>query len=110
ETEQMERGMYGALIVEEHGRIVTDAERVLMIDDMKLAKDNSFKKGNFVARWKERHDGREGDTLLINGKENFLIEMHEGQMERWRIVNASSARYIRFYLGGRSFTLIGTDG
>src|SRR3954466_7687314 len=36
ETEQMERGMYGALIVEENSaRIVTDADRVLMIDDMK---------------------------------------------------------------------------
>jgi FtsP/CotA-like multicopper oxidase with cupredoxin domain len=110
ETEQMERGMYGALIVEENSRIVTDAERVLMIDDMKLANDHSFKKGNFIGRWKERHDGREGNTLLINGKENHLIEMHEGQRERWRIINASSARYVRFYLGGRPFTLIGTDG
>jgi len=110
ETEQMERGLYGALIVEEESSIVTDAERVLMIDDMKLAKDNSFKKGNFMERWKERHDGREGDTLLINGKENFLIEMHEGQRERWRIINSSSARYVRFYLGGRSFSLIATDG
>ncbi len=102
--------MYGALIVEEDSRIVTDADRVLMIDDMKLAKDHSFKKENFIGRWKERHDGREGDTLLINGKENYLIEMLEGQRERWRIINASSARYVRFYLGGRPFTLIGTDG
>ena len=110
ETEQMERGLYGALVVEEESRLVVDADRVLMIDDMKLAKDHSFKKGNFVERWKERHDGREGDTLLINGKENYSIEMHEGQRERWRIINASSARYIRFYLSGKPFTLIGTDG
>jgi FtsP/CotA-like multicopper oxidase with cupredoxin domain len=110
ETEQMERGLYGSLVVEEESRLVVDADRVLMIDDMKLAKDHSFKKGNFVGRWKERHDGREGDTLLINGKENYSIEMHEGQRERWRIINASSARYIRFSLSGKSFTLVGTDG
>lgn len=110
ETEQMERGLYGALIVEEDSGIVTDAERILMIDDMKLAKDQSFKKGNLVERWKERHDGREGDTLLINGKENYSIDMHEGQKERWRIINASSARYVRFSLGGKPFALIATDG
>jgi FtsP/CotA-like multicopper oxidase with cupredoxin domain len=110
ETEQMERGLYGALIIEEQSHLVTDADRVLMIDDMKLAKDHSFKKENFVGRWKERHDGREGDTLLINGKENYSIEMHEGQRERWRIINASSARYVHFSLSGRPFTLIGTDG
>src|ERR1043166_1191135 len=110
ETEQMERGMYGALIVEEDSRIIVDNERVLMIDDMKLANDLSFRQGNFIERWKERHDGREGDVLLINGKENSTIEMHAGQQERWRIINASSARYVRFTLGKHSFTLIATDG
>lgn len=110
ETEQMERGLYGALVIEEESDLVTDVDKVLMIDDMKLAKDHSFKKGNFVARWKERHDGREGDTLLINGKEHFQLEMHGGQRERWRIINASSARYVRFYLGGKPFILVATDG
>jgi FtsP/CotA-like multicopper oxidase with cupredoxin domain len=111
ETEQMERGLYGALVVEEkEPRLLADADRVLVLDDMKLAKDHSFKKGNFIERWKERHDGREGDTLLVNGKENYSIELHEGQRERWRIINASSARYIRFSLSGKPFTLVGTDG
>jgi len=33
-----------------------------------------------------------------------------GQIERWRIVNASSARYVRLSLGGLPFRIIGTDG
>ena len=33
-----------------------------------------------------------------------------GQIERWRIVNASSARYVRLSLGGKPFQIIGTDG
>jgi FtsP/CotA-like multicopper oxidase with cupredoxin domain len=110
ETEQMERGMYGALIVEEETSLVVDAERVLMIDDMKLTSDNEFKAGNFLSRWIERHDGREGGTLLINGRENYQIEMNAGQVERWRFVNSSSARYFRLYLGGKKFKLIATDG
>jgi FtsP/CotA-like multicopper oxidase with cupredoxin domain len=78
ETEQMERGMYGALIVEDDTDPVLDKERIFMIDDMKLTRSNDFKHGGFLHRWIERHDGREGETLLINGKENPLIEMHAG--------------------------------
>ncbi|MEP7267494.1 MAG: multicopper oxidase family protein, partial [Saprospiraceae bacterium] len=110
ETVQMERGMYGALIVEDDTDPVTDADRVLMIDDMKLNKDNSFKKGNLISNWIERHDGRQGDTLLINGKENPIINMFAGQTERWRFINSSSARYFMLNLDGNMFKIIGTDG
>lgn len=110
ETEQMERGMYGALIVEEETSVIVDTDRVLMIDDMKLTPDNEFSVGNSVLRWIERHDGREGRALLINGKENSRIAMHAGQTERWRFVNSSSARYFRLFLGGKKFQLIATDG
>jgi len=110
ETSQMERGMYGALIVEDDLALKVDEERVLMIDDMKLDRHNEFKKGNFFSRWKERHDGREGDTLLINGKEMPYVHMHAGQTERWSFINASSARYFMLHLEGRPFRIIGTDG
>jgi len=110
ETVQMERGMYGALIVEDDTDPVFDAEKVLMIDDVKLNAANQFKKGTRIGRWMERHDGRQGDILLINGKENPVIHINAGQTERWRFINSSSARYVRLYLGGRSFKIIGTDG
>ena len=110
ETTQMEKGLYGALIVEEESDILVDNDRVLLLDDMKLDRDLSFRKGNFVERWMERHDGREGKTLLVSGKENFYLEMQAGQKERWRLINASSARYLRLSLGGRPFMVIGTDG
>jgi FtsP/CotA-like multicopper oxidase with cupredoxin domain len=110
ETEQMEKGMYGALIVEDNDDPVVDADRVLMIDDMKLDANNEFKKGGFVERWKERHDGRQGDTVFINGKENPVITMHAGQIERWRIINSCSARYVRLFFQGKPFRIIATDG
>ena len=103
--------MYGALIVEDPTDPVFDGEKVLMIDDMKLNADNEFTKpGWFVPRIVERHDGREGDTLLIGGKENSIIDIAAGQTERWRFINASSARYFTLYLGGKEFKIIGTDG
>ncbi len=52
----------------------------------------------------------QGNTLLINGKENQEIDVHAGQTERWRFINSSSARYFLLYLGGKEFKIIGTDG
>lgn len=111
ETVQMERGMYGSLIVEDETDPRFDGDRVFMVDDMKLDENNEFTvaKG-FLQKQVERHDGREGKTALINGKENPRITMHAGQMERWRFINAASARYFRMRLGGHPFQIIGTDG
>jgi len=110
ETKQMERGMYGALIVEDELDPVFDDEKVFVIDDIKLGKNDEFKKGNIVQSWIERHDGRQGAIVLINGRENPVIDMNAGQTERWRVINAASARYVRLSLGGKAFRIIGTDG
>jgi FtsP/CotA-like multicopper oxidase with cupredoxin domain len=111
ETVQLERGMYGAIIVTDEKDPVTDGEKVFMIDDMKLDADSKFKKhGWFVPRVIEKHDGRQGSTLLLNGKENSSIDIHAGQTERWRFINSSSARYFLLSLGGKEFKIIGTDG
>ncbi len=110
ETEQMERGMYGALIVEDDADPVVDGDRVFMIDDMKLTNVYDFRRGNRVQRWIERHDGREGETLLINGQERPRISKHAGQTERWRIINSSSARYFRLFMEGVPFRIMAADG
>ncbi len=111
ETVQMERGMYGSIIVNDEKDPVTDGDRIFMIDDMKLNTQNEFTKpGWFIPRVVERHDGREGDTLLINGKEKPVINVNAGQMERWRFINSSSARYFLLYMEGKEFQIIGTDG
>ena len=73
---------------------------------MKLTSRNEFHKGNFISNWIERHDGREGNTVLINGEEAYEVRMSAGQTERWRIINASSARYFRHYLDGTPFKII----
>ena len=111
ETFQMERGLYGALVVKDETDPVTDGDKIFMIDDMKLDANNEFTKPAwYVPRVVETHDGRQGNTLLINGKENPTIDVHAGQMERWRFINSSSARYFLLHMEGREFKLIGTDG
>jgi FtsP/CotA-like multicopper oxidase with cupredoxin domain len=110
ETVQMERGMYGGIIIEEDNDLVVDNERILIMDDMKLSGNNEFLEHGVVGRWIERHDGREGSTNLVNGKEDLTLDMHAGQTERWRIVNAASARYFKLNLDGKPFKIVATDG
>jgi FtsP/CotA-like multicopper oxidase with cupredoxin domain len=107
ETEQLEKGLYGAFIVRGADEPAVDREQVLVFDDVDTDKQGRLAKfGGF----RERHDGREGDIRLINGKAEPQLTIAAGQIERWRIINASSARYIRFSLGGVPFRIIGTDG
>ena len=111
ETIQMERGLYGGIVIrDDEETLIVDKERVFMIDDMKLTDNSEFKRAGWFGRWKERHDGREGSTNLLNGREDLKIDVHAGQTERWRFINAASARYFQLSLGGRPFRIIATDG
>src|SRR5204862_5199548 len=84
-----------------------DAERVLLVDDLKLNADGEIA---VFGDEHEHHGGREGDVLLVNGRQEPQFEMAGDTIERWRVVNAASARYVRLSLGGRPFIVIGTDG
>lgn len=111
ETVQMEKGMYGGIIVEDETDPIVDAEKIFMIDDMKLTANFEFTQPSWaLPRLIEKHDGRQGDTLLINGKVGSVVNIHAGQKERWRFINSSSARYFKLHLGGKPFQIIGTDG
>ena len=107
ETVQLEHGLYGAIVVRGPDEPVLDAERVLVLDDVALDREGRIKPPGW---WVEQHDGRQGDARLVNGRREPELAMHAGQTERWRIVNAASARYVRLSIGGRPFTLLGTDG
>jgi FtsP/CotA-like multicopper oxidase with cupredoxin domain len=107
ETVQLERGLYGAIVVRGPDEPQLDAERVLVLDDTQLDRKGQIKPPGW---WIERHDGRQGSTRLVNGKKEPELTIAAGQVERWRIVNAASARYVRLSIGGRPFTILGTDG
>jgi FtsP/CotA-like multicopper oxidase with cupredoxin domain len=107
ETEQLEKGLYGALIVRADDELTFDGEQVLVFDDLRVDKTGQIAKFGGLM---DRHNGREGNVRLINGRSEPELTIAAGQIERWRIVNASSARYVRLSLGGRPFQIIGTDG
>jgi FtsP/CotA-like multicopper oxidase with cupredoxin domain len=107
ETEQLERGLYGALIVRGPDEPALDRERILLLDDLKLGPDDE------VAPFGDEHElhaGREGDVRLVNGRQEPELEIADGQIERWRVVNAANTRFVRLSIGARPFSIIGTDG
>lgn len=107
ETEQLEKGLYGALIVRGIDEPVLDREQILVLDDLKVDR-----KGRLVrfGTLMERHNGREGNIRLVNGKAEPELTITAGQIERWRIINASSARTVRLAIGGQPFRILGTGG
>jgi bilirubin oxidase len=54
--------------------------------------------------------GRQGEVLLVNGKRLPVHNLRPGTTQRWRILNATSAHYLRLSLEGHSLILVGTDG
>jgi bilirubin oxidase len=54
--------------------------------------------------------GGQGGMLLVNGGRLPVHTVRPGATQRWRILNATSGRYLRLALDGHSFTLVGTDG
>ena len=106
ETEQLERGLYGALIVRGPGEPEFDGERVLILDDLKLADGDVAPFGDEH----EHHAGREGDVRLVNGQQEPELEIAAGTVERWRVLNAANTRFVRLSIGGHPFTIVGSDG
>ena len=62
ETVQIERGLYGAIVVLGPDEPVFDADRLLVLDDVKLDRHGNIAKTALF----DRHSGREGNLLVIN--------------------------------------------
>ena len=107
ERVQMEFGLYGAIVVRGPREPQADAEGVFVLDDLLLGDDGQIAPTGPLL---EQHSGREGPLSVVNGRAGAILPMRAGQRQRWRIVNAGSARYYRLALPGHRFTVIGTDG
>jgi FtsP/CotA-like multicopper oxidase with cupredoxin domain len=104
-ADQVFRGLYGAIIVEDPDPIPVTRERVLVISDLTLDGDGQVVQPSTMGRMM----GREGDLVLVNGQAAPRLSARPGERERWRIVNACSARYLRLRLDGQDCELLGID-
>ena len=106
---QIEAGLYAPIRIRAplDASIDVAAERVFVLDDVKLEATGqlSTRTDNLDLML-----GRQGNVLLVNGRQQPTIRAAAGSRERWRFVNTANGRYFQLALAGHTFRVIGWDG
>jgi len=102
-------GMYGPIVVEDPNDPEEFGDDLIMvISDMSLDEAGVFLPPNNGGDFGDLF-GREGTTILVNGKVMPTLKVRKGKQQRWRIINASRTRYVPIGLRGHIMTRIGGD-
>ena len=107
--EQMARGLYGALVVEESEPPFVDRDAVLLIDDWRLAEDASIHE-SFGALGDWSHGGRTGNWITVNGEAGWSLHVGRHERLRLRLANVTNARIFSLALEGLDGWLVALDG
>lgn len=108
-SEQVGRGLYGPLIVEEREPIKVDRELTWVLDDWRLNPDAQIDDG-FGNMMDASHAGRIGNTVTINGRVPDTVAVRRGERIRLRLINAANARIFGLEFAGHEPTAIAYDG
>ncbi|MFK7854224.1 MAG: multicopper oxidase family protein [Granulosicoccus sp.] len=107
--EQVGRGLYGPLIIEEAEPPVVDRDLVWMIDDWRLIDDASIR-NDFGAGHDRSHAGRIGNVPTVNSRFRDIVKVRTGERIRLRLINASNARNFALSFGELTPSVIAIDG
>ena len=112
----VEQGLHGLLIVrdpvEDQTLDLPQREHLIVLDDILLAPDSQIIEPFSGSREEvalEMLNGREGNLMLLNGRNEPTMTMEKGVPHRLRILNASNARFVRVSVPDRPFWRIGGD-
>jgi len=108
--EQMARGLYGPLIVEEEEPYPVDSEQVLVIDDWRLNEDGSLHEQSFGSGMDLSHAGRLGNWATVNGISQPTYTFALNERVRFRLINSANARVVPLSFGSLPATLVALDG
>jgi FtsP/CotA-like multicopper oxidase with cupredoxin domain len=111
---QIAKGLVGAMIVRaKHDPVPAGVrERLLVLTDNRLLADGTVDLPLHTSAQGmiDEMNGREGNVLFVNGSVMPTISIRAGEVQRWRIVNASAARVYRLAIPGHTMLHIGNDG
>jgi FtsP/CotA-like multicopper oxidase with cupredoxin domain len=107
--QQVGRGLYGPLIVEEREPIAVDRDITWVLDDWRLERDASVS-DDFGNMHDVSHNGRIGNTVTINGRIPETFDVRGGERIRLRLVNAANARHFGLRFRGHRPLVIAIDG
>ena len=107
--EQVDRGLYGAFVVEERAPPAVDRDVTWVLDDWRLARDASVT-ADFLAPFDTTHGGRIGNTVTVNGAIAERFALRAGERLRLRLVNAANARIFGLRFAGHAPWIVAYDG
>ncbi len=112
--EQIERGLYGGIVVDyDNDPYEYDRDILMILDDILLENNNQV--ADFYKTMHTTMMGRYGNVLLVNGKVNPTYYAKEGEVVRLRFINIANARTFYISLINREtnkkipFLVIGED-
>jgi FtsP/CotA-like multicopper oxidase with cupredoxin domain len=106
---QVGRGLYGAILVEDPAdpKELGD-DLVLIVSDASVTETGEFVPADSGGSFGDLF-GREGSVVLVNGKVHPTLKVRAGKQQRWRIINASRARYLNLGVRDHRFIRLGGD-
>ncbi len=109
-SEQLERGLYGTLVIEQpQSQVDYDNDITWLIDDWLLIEDNQLDPA-FNTPDDRGHNGRWGDIATVNSSLSETIRAQPGERLRLRLINASNGRVYRMDFGELTPKVIAVDG
>jgi FtsP/CotA-like multicopper oxidase with cupredoxin domain len=107
--EQVGRGLYGPLIVEEEDPIQVDRDVTWVLDDWRLLPDAQIS-DDFGGFMDSSHNGRVGNTVTVNGRILETFAARAGERVRLRLINAANARIFGLEFQGHAPMIVALDG
>jgi FtsP/CotA-like multicopper oxidase with cupredoxin domain len=111
--EQVARGLYGALIVDEPQPPEVDRDETWVLSDWRLDKTAAEVADHDSNRFDLSHGGRVGNTVTVNGRFTPIggeFALRSGERIRLRLINAATARISRLSFDGHAPRVIALDG
>ncbi|WP_200339749.1 multicopper oxidase family protein [Rhodovibrio sodomensis] len=109
-SEQVARGLYGLLIVDERDPLPVDREILLVVDDWRVTPQGLLDTDSFGSLGDRSHGGRFGNMLTVNGEIRPRFQLRRGERARVRMCNTANARPMTFAFPGHDVTLLALDG
>jgi FtsP/CotA-like multicopper oxidase with cupredoxin domain len=109
-AEQVDRGLYGALIVEEKKATAGLSDVLMVLDDWWLLDSGMIDEATFGNLMIAAHAGRMGNWFTVNGTSRPRIAAPAGERLRLRLINTANARVMRLLIEGAEPHLLAVDG